>query len=503
MVASLAMSGEAAAAYTAEGDTVARERFADHFDGNEIGVELSATAATGSFAPLWLTANRNGLASVRRASAYQRAYIIRPMDADSARRWRLGYGLDVAVAEGHERIGIVEQAYIEAAWKKLHVTIGSKILPLETHSSELTSGDLSMGINAQPIPQIRLDVDWFTFPGTKGWWKWKLYGSYGLTTDGLWQQRWAAPQTRYTRHTLYHEKGLFWRFGRSEVFPLTYEIGLRMATQFGGTTYNTRSLRIGGGELMTFKHGHGLKAFWQALICQGSDETDVTDPNTAGNTIGSYVMQLRYHGRRWQATAYWERMFEDQSMLTVQYGIRDMLIGGEVRPPRNPYVGSAVVEYLTSTDQSGAVYHDRTATIRDKMNGRDDYYNHNLYAGWQNYGHGIGNPLITSPLYNDVFGHANTLSFYNNRVKALHLGIAGDPSAEWHWRVMASITWNWGTYTTPLPEPAMRQDYFLAEATYRPRWARRCSARLGLGLDHGRILGNSFGAQLTLKYAIR
>ena len=190
-----------------------------------------------------------------------------------------------------------------------------------------------------------------------------------------------------------------------------------MATQFGGTTYNTRSLRIGGGELMTFKHGHGLKAFWQALICQGSDETDVTDPNTAGNTIGSYVMQLRYHGRRWQATAYWERMFEDQSMLTVQYGIRDMLIGGEVRPPRNPYVSSAVVEYLTSTDQSGAVYHDRTATIRDKMNGRDDYYNHNLYAGWQNYGHGIGNPLITSPLYNDVFGHANTLSFYNNRVK--------------------------------------------------------------------------------------
>ena len=480
----------------------AQERFADHFDSNEVTVEASVTASTGDYAPLWLTANRYGLASVKPFSAYQRASFERRIEADSARAWRLGYGLDVAVAEGHERVGIVQQAYIEAAWKKLRLTIGQKQLPLETHGSELTSGDLAMGINARPIPQVRLDIDWFSFPGTKRWWLWKLYASYGLTTDGRWQQAWVQPGQRYARHTLYHEKGLFWRFGRPDVFPLTYEIGLRMATQFGGTTYAARSIRVEQGKPMEYRHATNFRAFWDALLCRGSDETDGTDPNTAGNALGSYVMQLRYHGAKWQATAYWERFFEDQSMLTVQYGIRDMLIGAEVTLPRNRYVTTAVVEWLTTTNQSGAVYHDYTPSIHDRMNGRDDYYNHLHYAGWENYGHAIGNPLLTSPLYNKALGHEGTLEFFNNRVRALHIGISGDPAPEWHWRLMATFSRNWGRYSTPLPDPAMRQRYFLAEATYRPRWATHWGATLGMGLDNGHLIGNSFGAQLTLRYSL-
>lgn len=478
----------------------AQERFADHFDSNNIGVEASATVSTGDYAPLWLTANRYGLSSVRPFSGYQRAFILRDIAADSARAWRLGYGLDLAVAEGHERIGIVQQAYVEAAWKKLRLTIGQKELPLETHSSELTSGDIGMGINARPIPQARLDIDWFNFPWTKGWWQWKLYCSFGMMTDGRWQEGWTAKGYRYARHTLYHEKALFWQFGRKDVFPLTYEIGLRMGTQFGGTSYNARSMRVDEGQAQEFKHAHGFKAFWYALTFQGSDETDGTDPNTAGNTAGSYVMQLRYHGEKWQATAYWERFFEDQSMLTVQYGIRDMLIGGEVTLPRNRYVSTAVIEWLTTTNQSGAVYHDYTPSIHDKMNGRDDYYNHNLYAGWTNYGMNMGTPLITSPLYNEALGKKGILEVFNNRVRAIHLGLAGDPTPEWHWRAMASLSRNWGRYITPLSEPGIHQNYFLAETTYKPRWAEGWTGCLALGLDNGHLIGNSFGAQFTLRY---
>lgn len=478
----------------------AQERFADHFDSNEIGFEASATASTGDYAPMWLTANRYGLSSVRPFSGYQRAFILRNIENDSTRAWRLGYGLDLALAENHERVGIVQQAYVEAAWKCLRLTIGQKELPLETHGSELTSGDLAMGINARPIPQARLDIDWFNFPWTKGWWRWKLYCSFGFTTDGLWQQNWVAPGLRYARHTLYHEKGLFWRFGREDVFPLTYEIGLRMATQFGGTTYNARSIRVEQGKPQEYEHAHNFRAFWDALLCRGSDETDGTDPNTAGNALGSYVMQLRYHGSSWQATAYWERFFDDQSMLTVQYGIRDMLIGGEFTMPSNPYVSTAVVEWITMTNQSGAVYHDYTPSIHDRMNGRDDYYNHLHYGGWENYGQSIGTPLITSPLYNKALGYDRNLEFYNNRVRALHFGLAGDPTPEWHWRAMASLSRNWGRYSLPLADPGMHQNYFLAEATYSPRWATGWSGKLGLGLDSGDILGNSFGAQLTVRY---
>jgi len=465
----------------------------------EATFEISATTSTGDYAPLWLTSNRYGLASTEPHSYLERARVERKASLDDGRRWGIGYGMDAAITFGHTRHLVLQQAYFEGRYRKITLTIGAKQQPMETKNSELTSGGLSMGINARPIPQARLDIDWFNFPGTRGWWQWKLYGSYGMMTDGQWQKEWNNGLWRYTRHVLYHEKALYWQFGRPEVFPLTYEIGLQMASQFGGTSYKISGR--GYKELTTFHHATNLRAFWDALTCQGSDETDGLNPNTAGNTVGSYVMELKYHGQDWQARAYWERFFEDQSMLTVQYGIRDMLIGGEVTLPKNRWLTSAALEYLTTKNQSGAVYHDRTQNIYDKMNGRDNYYNHLLYAGWQNYGLAIGNPLLTSPLYNKAFGQEGMLRFYNNRLRAWHLALAGDPNSEWHWRLLATLTRNWGTYERPLPD-CQHQSYFLGETTYSPRWAQGWQTTLGLGLDHGDLIGNSFGAQLTIRKSL-
>ena len=466
----------------------------------ELRLEASATVASGTFAPLWLTSNRYGLASVEPFSNYERASIERPIECDDARRWGIGYGLDVAVAFGHTRTFVLEQAYVEGRYHKLSITLGAKQQPIEARDVELTSGGLSLGANARPIPQARLDIDWFSIPGTKGWWQWKLHGSYGFTTDGRWQADWHAGNERYNRHVLYHEKALFWRFGRVDVLPLTYEFGLQMAAQFGGTTYNGSGRSFT--EPTTFHHPHGLRAFWNVLTCQGSDQTDGLQPNTSGNTLGSYVMELKYHGQRWQARAYFERFFEDQSMLTVQYGIRDMLIGGDVRLPENRFISKAALEFITTTNQSGAVYHDRTPNIYDKMNGRDNYYNHQLYAGWQHYGLTLGSPLLTSPLYNEAFGHEGVLKFYNNRLKAWHLAITGDPSEEWHWRTMLTFTRNWGTYDAPF-EDRLRQTYAMAEATYSPHWARGWQATLAVGLDHGKVIGNSVGGQVKISKRFR
>ncbi len=470
----------------------------ERFKGAEVAVEATATTVTGNYAPLWLTANRYGLGSVRPHSLVTHAQLTRDLRNDSARVWQLGYGVDVALAFGHERSLFIQQAYAEGAWKLLHLTIGAKEQPMEVQNRELSSGALSMGINANPIPQVRLDIDWFSFPGTQGWWQWKLNGSYGIMTDGSWQEGWAQAGTRYVTNTLYHEKALYWKFGRPDIFPLTYEIGLRMATEFGGTSYNVETPRYNDGKPTTLDNPADAGAFIDALFCRGDDVTDGSNPNVSGNHLGSYVMQLKYHGRSWQARLYWERFFEDHSMLTVQYGIRDMLLGGEATLPRNPYVSSIVVEYLGTRDQSGAVYHDGTRSLPDAMAGRDNYYNHLQYTGWQYYGQAIGHPFITSPLYNDIFGRPHILRFYNNRVKAWHVGLSGDPTKEWHWRVLASFTRNWGTYDWPLNDRLLQQHY-LAEATYRPRWAKGWQGVLGIGLDHGDLLGNSFGIQLSIR----
>ena len=474
--------------------SLSAQDFKSHLKGTELTFEVSGTASSGEYAPLWLMSNRYGLGSVRPYSNYERARVERDIHLDADLNWRLGYGLDLALTFGHERRGIVQQAYVEGAWKKLRLTLGAKQQPMEAQNAELSSGALSLGINGRPIPQVRLDIDQFSFPGTKGWWKWKLYASYGWMTDGRWQQKWAEPNTRYARHVLYHEKALYWDFGRADIFPLTFGIGLRMATTFGGTSYNVVTNRSEG---TVYKHNSGLKGYWQALTAQGSDTTDGTDPNVAGNHLGSWLLQLRYHGQSWKAKAYFERFFEDHSMLTVQYGIRDMLVGGEVSVPSNPFVSTAVLEYLTTTNQSGAVFHDPTKTLPDQIAGRDNYYNHLNYAGWQNYGLTLGNPLMTSPLYNDAFGVGHQLYFMNNRVKAWHVGLSGDPSSEWHWRLLVSFTRNWGSYDVPLSD-VLRQNSALAEVTYRPDFAPGWGAKVGLALDRGKLLGNSFGGQLTI-----
>ncbi len=462
----------------------------------EANVEASATGATGSYAPLWLSSNRYGLSSVEDASAYERAGVFRPIEADSLRRWRVGYGLDMALMQNAASRFVVQQAWAEVAFQHVKLMFGAKEIPPDLKNPQLSSGGLSIGMNARPIPQGRLEVNDVSFPGTNGWWKWSGRLAYGWMTDNSWIAGHHAENARYTRNVLYHEKALYWKFGREDIFPLDFVIGIQMAAQFGGTSYNVTGRNH---TLATIHHDSGLGAFWDALWARGSDETDGTEHNTAGNHLGSYNLALTYHGPGWGVRAYFERYFEDQSMLTLQYGISDHLLGVEIHLPSNPFVSHVVIEHLATTNQSGAVYHDQTATLPEKMNGRDNYYNHLLYTGWQHWGMSPGHPFLTSPIYSSTKAYDlnGQITFMNNRVRAWHVGIDGNPTDELYYRLLMSYTRNWGTYDSPFTD-VLRQTYFLLEGQYAPRWARGVNGRLGIGWDQGHLLGNSLGAQFTL-----
>ncbi len=471
---------------------VAAQENANILDGVTTVFESSTTVSDGDFAPLWLSSNRYGLVSVEPNSNYERAALFRPYETDSLRQWKYGYGLDVALCFNHTSSVSVQQAYFDVVYKKMKLTVGAKQQPIDLRNNRLTSGGLGIGINARPIPQVRLASDYFSVPGTQQWWKMRFRGSYGITTDGGWQKRYAASGVRYTSNVLYHEKALYWKFGREDKFPLTYEIGIQMATQFGGTSYNVTGRNHK--EPTTLKHDQSIEAFWDAFVAGGSDVTDGTEKNTAGNHFGSYNMALTYNADTWKARAYFERYFDDQSMLTVQYGIYDHLLGAEIELPKNPYVSNIVVEHISTKDQSGAVYHDQSPTIPDKMNGRDNYYNHHIYTGNQHWGMAMGHPLITSPIYNDN-GH---IVFRNNRIKAWHLGLSGEPTKELSWRALLTFTENWGTYAKPFDD-VLTQNSFFVEVGYSPKRFKGWTAMLGCALDDGDVIGNSFGGQFTLR----
>lgn len=468
-------------------------------DGLSLNIEASATASTGDNAPLWLSSNKHGTVSPFGNSTYERVMLSRTLSTDTICQWRFGYGLDLQLTQNAQSDIFIHQAYAQLQWKKATLTLGAKEHGIDLRNNQLTSGGLSQGINARPIPEALLHLDYFSVPFTDHWWKIRARGGFGITTDGAWQENWVNDKNsqKYTTNTFFHEKALYWKFGREDRFPFTYEIGIQMYNIFGGTAYNVTGRGTNG--LATIKQPEDVNAFWHAFWPMGAsdDPTDGVNKNVAGNTLGSYLMRLQYNSPTWTIGAYFERFYEDHSMLTVQYGIYDHLIGIDATLPHNRIVSHALIEHISTKDQSGAVYHDGTNNLPDAIAGRDNYYHHNIYSGWQHWGMTLGNPLLTSPIYNAD----HELTFRNNRLQAWHLGLDGDPTPQLHWRVLTTFTSNWGTYAVPYPD-VQHDQHYLAEVTYKPLRLTEWSGTLSAALTHSHAIGNTFGAQLTIRKSL-
>jgi hypothetical protein len=467
--------------------------------GVEADVQLSTTQTDGDNAPFWLSSNRYGVESVEPNSGYMRAALRRALANDSDRVWRWGYELDVVAATHNTSDFFVQQAYVALNYKAATLTVGSREQEPLLRTKELTTGNLCMGVNARPIPQVRLDVDYFSFPGTKGWWKWKFTLSGGVFTDGNWQESNITNHAGYAKKVLYHEKQLFWKFGKEDKFPLTLEAGAQIGQQFGGKLYNMYATRWGDDNangnivyLPSYTPSTGLKNLVDVLFMSGSDMTDGGYKNTLGNVLGSTNFRLQYHGKNLKVGLYGERFFEDHSMLFIQYGIYDHLGGLDIELPRFKYLNHIVYEHITTKDQSGPVYHDKSSNMPQGIYGKDNYYNHGSYPGWQHWGMSIGNPLITSPIYNTN----GNLKFMNNRINACHIGISGDPVRNLHYRMLYTYSENWGTYATPFEE-VKYQHSWMGEVRYTvPRY--RMDWLCAVGYDYGGIYGRSLGVQLSV-----
>ena len=478
--------------------------------------EAQVTATDGDHTPLWLNANKYGLSSLETTNGYLRVGGFRPLQNDSARRWALGAGADVAVAGGFTSTVVVQQAYGELRWLKGLLTVGSKEQPMELKNQELSSGSQTLGINARPVPSVRLSLpDYWDVPGLRGWVGLKGHIAYGLQTDDRWQKDFTDKQSRYAEHTRLHTKAGYLRIGPSGR-PLTVELGIEMGCQFGGTSYKAIDETY---ELYKFDNENGLKSYLHALIPGGheSREKDIVYKNTEGNHVGSYVLRVNYDQPAWGLSVYADHYFEDQSGMFFLdydgygegdewdvkkdsryflYDLRDMMLGAELRLKQCRWADAFVVEYIYSKYQSGPIYHDHTMTMPDHISGKDNFYNHDMFTGWQHWGQVMGNPLYRSPLYNDN----GFVKVMNNRMWAWHLGLSGSPLQGLRYRLLCSWQRGWGTYDIPLYDP-QRNMSLLAEASYRFGEAsalKGWSVKGAVGYDHGGLLGNNLGAQLTI-----
>lgn len=477
-------------------------------------VESQASFSKGK-TPLWLNANKYGLSSLDKSNGYLRAAVERPLAADSMRRWAIGYGADLAVPVNYTSNFVVQQAFVEARWLHGVLTVGSKQQPMELKNQSLSSGSQTLGINARPVPQVRIALpEYWRMPFGGGWLHLKGHIAYGMMTDDSWQHEFTKKQQSYADHILFHTKAGYLKIGNDETkFPLSVELGLEMATQFGGNVYRPD----GKGNMKQIPTSKSLKSFWHAFVPGGRDITDGVYSNVEGNMLGSWVFRLNYDTDKWRASFYGDHYFEDHSQMFLLdydgygtgkdwevkkdnryflYDLKDIMLGAEFEMKQGRWLRHVVVEYLYTKYQSGPIYHDRTENMQDHIGGIDNYYNHGNYPGWQHWGQVMGNPLYRSPIYN---GGGN-ICVTDNRFVAWHLGFDGQPSSRLSYRALATYQTGLGTYGSPFDRPHHNVS-FLVESAYRFNHGWHLTAAYGMDFGSERMLGHNAGAQLTLSHS--
>lgn len=481
--------------------------------GLEYDIEMQSTFSEGR-TPLWLNANKYGLSSLDNTNGYLRAGVFRPLRTDSARRWGMGYGLDVAVPYNFTSDFVVQQAFVEGRWLHGVMTVGSKEYPMELKNNLLSSGSQTLGINARPIPQVRIALpEYWTLPFAKGWLHLKGHIAYGRMTDDRWQHEFTDRKNKYADDVLFHSKAGYLKIGNEDVFcPFSLELGLEMAATFGGTAYRPD----GKGGMTVLKGDTGLGAYWNAFVPGGYDTGETTYQNVEGNHVGSWLIRMNCDTDMWRFSVYADKYFEDHSAMFqldydgygqgeewdekkksryVLYDFKDIMLGMELNIKYDRWINDVVFEYIYSKYQSGPIYHDHTNTISDHIGGRDNFYNHSIYTGWQHWGQVIGNPLYRSPIYNED----GTIMVKDNRFMAFHLGIDGRPFPRFMYRVLASWQEGLGTYDEPYENK--RNNFSLlveGEYAFGGKLLNGWKVKGGYGMDLGAILGDNYGFQVTI-----
>lgn len=483
-------------------------------DNFQYSLETQVSVADGK-TPLWLNANKYGLSSLEETNGYVRATVERPLKTDSLRKWGVGFGLDVAATHNYTSRFVVQQAYAELRWLHGAVTVGSKQEPMQLKNNTLSTGAQTLGINARPVPQVRLGLpDYWALPLTGGWVHLKGHLAYGMMTDQNWQKKFTSEVNSHTKGTLYHSKAGYIKIGKEEgFFPVSFEMGLEMATLFGGKAF----VKQDDGTLQTYEGEKGAVAFWHALKPSGGDDGETVYRNAAGDILGSWVARLNFDADTWRLSIYADKFFEDHSSMFqldydgygkgeewekkdkrkyLIYDFKDIMLGAELAFKYDKPIRHLLFEYIYSKYQSGPIYHDHTQNMSDHIGGDDNFYNHQIFGGWQHWGMVLGNPLYMSPIYNDD----GQIMVSDNRFMAFHLGADGARN-RFEWRMLATWQEGVGTYQKPFLK-AKRNFSFMLESgwhfgkTPQKGWHIKCA----YGMDLGRLLDNNYGAQITLAY---
>jgi hypothetical protein len=401
--------------------------------------EMYGSASSGNYTPFWMVSNRYGMTPLAAGNAWAGAGLQYAQTFAKGFRWTAG--ADLAMVIPRHRNVFVRQLYAELGYRSFLLTVGSREQANFLWDKDLSSGDMVLSANARPIPGVKISIPSYTFvPGTRK--RLSVKGSFGAgrSFDSPFLASFINSSQVYIKDILWHHKALYFRLAEpAGRFPVSLELGLQHAAQWGGTST----------DMAAGRQPQSVKDFMRIVLGMsgGDDASEMDRANVLGNHYGSYDIRLSYQSRHWVLRAYHQRYFEDKSGTIFGNG-KDGLWGLQLDLPQVAWLQKILVECLDTRHQSGPLHfiafdHEKYPGIGG---GADRYYNNEEYTtGLSYFSRSVGSPLLPSPEYNTD----GLPGFKNTRVYAWHFGVSGAISPRISYRLLFSSLNSWGTPYRP------------------------------------------------------
>ncbi len=477
----------------------------------QLNLSSHAQFSSQEYQSFWFNANRFGMFDDRSYNAVGILSGSRKMDNESL--WDWGFGVDVLGRAGFQNEGYLHQAYFETQLGPIQFMAGRKEQTRGETFENLSSGSLAMSAHARPIPRLELSMpEFFEVPYTFGLLHIKGHFAHGWLNDD-----------RYAMNAYFHDKSAY---AKIQFTPdLEFYKGIVHLSIWGGETERD-------GELPS-----SFSDFMRVIVARkGAEDAPANEVNALGYHSGIYDWGIKWNHNKRQYHLYYQHVFTDGSGMNYK-NFGDGLFGLGVKNPFSfPYITDVVYEIMNSRDQSGPGISDprendwpdfcEEPNCGFRYNGRDNYYNNSIYrSGLSYYGYAIGSPLfLTQRQLDFVDEDIKTYSdayFVSNRNLAHHLGIKGQLSNSFSYRLLATYVKYYGTYwgknmgdpsrygwlnPENNPEdyffnPSRNQWYFLLETAWQPASVNNLQFTFALALDRGHLFDNE-GVMLGMKYTV-
>ncbi|MFD1096317.1 capsule assembly Wzi family protein [Salegentibacter chungangensis] len=298
----------------------------------------------------------------------------------------------------------LDESYVSFNTILFSVIAGRKQKPELYRGLSATNQNILWSLNARPLPGLQVYTPEPVFLNGKDGVGFKASLAEYLTDD-----------ERYVDDTRIHHKSLHLVYKASGKFQIT--AGLQHFVQWGGTSPDFGKLPAGFDDYLNIFTGK-----------EGDDSVDGQEANALGNHLGSYEIYLDTQLAGYKVQLLYNHLFEDGSGRVLRntpdgrYGIYIEDIHQE------KWVTALMYELYYTKNQSAA---------SPTSDGRDNYFNNNLYrSGWTYENRILGVPFIT--LDEDRFRVAN------NTVLVHHLGISGKAWSNFPYKLLLSYRKNYG-----------------------------------------------------------